>query len=169
VLERPFPVKGADLVVCRFLLTHLSSPAAAIRAWAEMAALGALLVVHETEKLEASDPVLTRYYEMVGQMQRHHGQELNVGTMLDGCFKSSGWSVVHSESVLLEKSAQAMAELHLPNLRTWGKNEFAMQAFDRDEVAALETALGRIASGLQRAEPVRNTARQIVARRDACQ
>lgn len=166
VLQRPFPVAGADLLFCRFLLTHLPQPREAIQAWTEMAAAGALLVVHETETLESAEPALARYYEMVGRMQHHYGQELNVGAMLDGCFQASGWSVIHSEGVLLEKPARAMAELHLPNLRTWGKNEFAVRAFERDEVAELEDALGRIASGEQRAAPVRNTARQMIARRD---
>jgi len=164
VLQHPFPVGGADFLFCRFLLTHLSSPAAALMAWSAMAAPGAFLVIHETEKLETSDPVLSRYYEMVAEMQRHYGQELNVGAILDGCFEASNWNAVHAKSIRLEKPARVMAGLHLPNLRTWGKNEFAARAFDPGEVASLESALGRIASGLQRAASVRNTARQIVAR-----
>jgi len=58
-----------------------------------------------------------------------------------------------------------MAQLHLPNLRTWGRNEFAVQAFDRRELDQLETALDSIASGASEAGLVHNTARQIVAER----
>jgi hypothetical protein len=58
-----------------------------------------------------------------------------------------------------------MAQLHLPNLRTWGSNEYASRAFARDELEELDLALTRIASGAHDAGIVRNAARQIVAER----
>ena len=65
----------------------------------------------------------------------------------------------------MEKPAREMAQLHLPNLRTWSRNEFAAQAFDRQELDELEEALDSIASGATEAGLVRNTGRQIVAQR----
>jgi hypothetical protein len=29
--------------------------------------------------MQSSDPALSRYYELVGEMQKNYGQELNVG------------------------------------------------------------------------------------------
>jgi trans-aconitate 2-methyltransferase len=81
ILELPFPIESADLLFCRFLLTHLRSPASALSAWAQLAVPRAVLVIHETESLNASHPALSRYYELVGEMQRHYGQELNVGAI----------------------------------------------------------------------------------------
>jgi len=165
VLQTPFPVEAPDLFFCRFLLTHLPSPQKALQTWANIATPGGILLIHETEGLESTHPALQRYYELVGEMQRHYGQMLNVGANLDSSFSSSAWKVLCSRSVFLEKSAQDMAQLHLPNLRTWGRNEFAVQAFDRRELDELEGALDRIASGVIDAGVVRNTARQIVAER----
>src|SRR5215469_1581430 len=115
VVELPFPIGSADLLFCRFLLTHLRSPSSALHSWAQLAAPRAILVIHETESLEASDAALDRYYTLVGEMQRHYGQELNVGTILDASFEGAPWKILRSQSVLLEKPARDMAQLHLPN------------------------------------------------------
>jgi trans-aconitate 2-methyltransferase len=165
ILQTPFPVERPDLLLCRFLLTHLSSPQQAFQIWATQSAPRALLLVHETERLESTDPALCRYYELVDQLQQHHGQALNVGALLDTSFAETGWRIRRSESMVLKKTAREMAQLHLPNLRTWGRNEYASKTFDRRELDDLEVALDRIASGAAEAGIVHNTARQIIAER----
>lgn len=125
VLATPFPVSHPDILFCRFLLTHLTAPAAALRTWAGIANTGAVLAIHETETIASEHPVLRRYYEMVDQMQRNYGQELHVGARLEAAFEGTEWSVIHSEGRLIEKPAQAMAQLHLSNLRTWSSNDYA--------------------------------------------
>ena len=122
-------------------------------------------MVHETESLEASHPALRLYYRLLEQLQRHHGQTLQVGAVLENGFAGSGWRLVESQRRLLEKPAGDMAELHLANLRTWRDDEYARRAFDSDEIAALETLLGRIASRRQDGGVVVNAARQIIAQR----
>lgn len=163
VLAKPFPVSHPDLLFCRFLLTHLTDPTAALHTWAGLANTGAMLAIHETESLTSEHPALSRYYEMVGQMQRHYGQELHVGARLDAAFQGTEWRVIHSESRVIEKPAQAMAQLHLSNLRTWSRNDYAKSSFDKSEIAQLDRELETIASAAQDAGAVRNTARQILA------
>ncbi|KAA6459100.1 class I SAM-dependent methyltransferase [Acidobacteria bacterium AB60] len=165
VLKTPFPIEGAECFLCRFLLTHLESPRAALEAWAQAAAPGALLAIHETERISSPHPALGRYYEMVEQMQRHFGQELQVGAALDNAFAGTDWRVRHSESLALHKAAREMAQLHLANLRIWGANDFAKEAFDRTEIQHLERELGRIAGGEQEGGVVCNVARQVIAER----
>jgi SAM-dependent methyltransferase len=166
ILQTPFPVEAPELLLCRFLLTHLPSPQTALTAWAEVAAPHAILLIHETEEIESAHPALHRYYELVGEMQRHYGQALHVGSILESCLAKTAWKVRQSRSLILEKPAREMAQLHLPNMRTWGRNEYAAQAFDRRELDELEMALASVASGVAEAGFVRNTARQIVAERD---
>jgi SAM-dependent methyltransferase len=166
VLTTPFPVDNADFIFCRFLLTHLPSPCAALKSWAHAARLGALIAIHETEALHSTHPALSRYYEMLAQMQKHYGQELNVGALMIDAFPGTGWSLVRSESVVLEKPVRDMAELHVANLRTWRRNDFAVQAFDGYEIDQLESQLGSIASGGAEAGVVYNTAKRIIARRN---
>jgi SAM-dependent methyltransferase len=166
ILQIPFPVEVPDLFLCRFLLTHLPSPQTALRTWSDVAAHQAKLLIHETERLESTHPALHRYYELVGQMQRHFGQTLHVGAILDSRFAGTGWQVEQSRSLVLEKTARDMAQLHLPNLRTWGRNEYAAQSFDRHEPDELEATLDCIASGASDAGIVYNTVKQIVAERE---
>ena len=165
VLTIPFPVIDADFIFCRFLLTHLPSPRTALESWAHAARSGAILAIHETEALHSTHPAFSRYYEMLAQMQKHYGQELNVGAFLDDAFTGTSWRLIRSESVVLKKSARDMAQLHVTNLRTWGGNDFAVQTFDKYEMERLESDLGSIASGSEEADAVCNTARRIIARR----
>jgi SAM-dependent methyltransferase len=166
VLTIPFPVDNADFIFCRFLLTHLPSPRAAIESWAHATRPGAILAIHETEALNSTHSAFSRYYEMVARMQKHYSQELNVGALLNDAFTGSSWCLIRSESVVLEKSARDMAQLHVMNLRTWGVNDFAVHAFDRGEMDQLESELGSIASGGKEAGVVYNTAKRIIARRE---
>ena len=145
-------------------LTHLRSLGEVLAAWAGVAAPRGLLVVHETESLEASHPALRLDYRLLEQLQRHHGQTLQVGAVLENGFAGSGWRLVESQRRLLERPAADMAELHLANLQTWRDDEYARRAFDSDEIAALETSLGRIVSRRDGGVVV-NAARQIIAQR----
>ncbi|HTZ74782.1 MAG TPA: class I SAM-dependent methyltransferase [Candidatus Aquilonibacter sp.] len=155
-----------NAMLCRFLLTHLAAPGEALAAWAEAAAPDAILFIHETESLETQNPTLDRYYELVGRLQQHYGQALYVGGLLEAFVKQSGWRIAESERVTMEKPAQKMAELHLPNLRTWRNDEFAKRSFEAREIDALEEALARLVRGEVDAGTVRNCARQIIARRE---
>lgn len=163
VLQTPFPVFAPDLLLCRFLLTHLALPQKALHTWAQVAAPGGILLIHETEEIDSASPALHRYYELLSQMQRHHGQSLHIGSTLDACLAETEWQVMHSQSLVLEKPAREMARLHLPNLRTWGRSEYASQAFDRGELDELESSLDSIAKGASDAAVVRNVAKQILA------
>jgi trans-aconitate 2-methyltransferase len=165
VVHAPFPVAAPNVMFCRFLLTHLRSPEQALRMWARVAKPDAVLFVHETESLETENRALLRYYELVGRVQRHYGQELNVGALLESAFEDSGWTLGENERRVLKKPAHRMADLHLANLRTWRHDPYASQAFDRAEIESLETALERIARETGGGEIVVNAARQIVAKR----
>ena len=163
VTRAPFPFEAPDLLLCRFLLTHLREPAAALATWGEIAAPGARLLLHETESLASDHPALRRYYELVAALQARHGQALEVGAMLDGSLETTAWRVVESRSLPLEKPAAAMAGLHLANLRTWRQAPHARRAFDPGELDRLDASLERIASGEEAGGVVVNAVRQIVA------
>ena len=165
VVRTPFPVRAPDVMFCRFLLTHLRSLREVLRTWASVASPSALLFVHETESLETDNPKLRRYYDLVEQMQQHYGQTLLVGNILEASFENSGWHLVESRRRVLEKPASDMASLHVANLRTWRHDEYATRTFDAGELNSLEASLVQIASRMEDAGLVVNSARQIVARR----
>src|SRR5512133_2191267 len=162
VTRASFPVRP-ELLLCRFLLTHLRDTDAVLATWASAAASSARLLVHETESLTSAHPAIARYYELVTQLQRHYGQLFDIGARLEGAALRSPWRVVDSRAVLLELPAARMCELHVANLRTWRDDDYARQAFDRVE----QEALAGIVAGTEAAGSVRNVVRQVVAERRA--
>jgi trans-aconitate 2-methyltransferase len=165
VTRAPFPVREVNLLLCRFLLTHLCRPEEVLATWADVAAPGAHLLVHETEHLTAEHPTLRRYYELVGELQKHYSQELNIGRQLEACFAQTRWELIENRAPVLEKSSAEMSELHLANLRTWRSDEYASRHFDPAELDRLERSLERISTGVEDGGRVLNTVRQIIARR----
>lgn len=166
VTTAPFPVRP-DLLLCRFLLTHLRDTDGVLAAWARAAAPSARLLVHETQSLSSDHPAIARYYELVALLQRGYGQVFDIGARLDGALERSPWRVVDSREVALELPVAAMTELHLANLRTWRDDDFAKRTFDRTELDSLEGALERIVTGAEGAGFVTNIVRQVVAERRA--
>lgn len=163
VTRAPFPCAPADVLFCRFLLTHLGDPGAVVRAWATAARPGARLLIQETESLDSDEPALARYYALVGALQTGYGQSLHVGAHLDRHVTGQGWTILASTCVVLEQDPAIMARLHAMNIRTWSQDTMAKRSFDPDEIARVQSDLDAIAAGARPARPVRNGLRQLVA------
>ena len=161
----PLPVAPADLVLARFLLTHLADPGAALRTWSDALAPGGRLLAQESARLSSADPTLTRYYELLAEMQRHHGQQIDVGARLASLAAAvPGATLVHAEVLPLRPPVAAMAALHAMNLRTWRTDDYAATTFDGDELDDLTARLDAIAVGGQ-AAPVEADLAEVVLER----
>jgi SAM-dependent methyltransferase len=163
VTRTPFPVPHADVLLCRYLLTHVASPKRALEAWASVANRGAVLLVQETEYLASDTPALARYYELLAELQRRYGQAMDVGPRVDATLRRGAWRVRMSRVRSLSQDASAMARLHVMNLRTWREDPVAVEAFDRAELLRVEDALAAICDGRIATQPVRQGLREIVA------
>lgn len=162
VTAEDLPVDPADVVHARFLLTHLSAPARVVHRWGRLLRPDGVLILVETARLVSRDPVLGRYYELIADLQQHHGQALDVGARL-GEFAGGapGLRVVHSGLRTWNPPTAAMAGLHVLNLRTWRNDRYAAGAFDPDELDALDDALLDIARG-RPAEPIEQELAEVV-------
>jgi SAM-dependent methyltransferase len=161
----PLPVLSAAVIYSRFLLTHLPDPAAAVRTWAHGLAPGGRLVLEETAALTSEHPGIQRYYDLVEELQAHYGQRFRIGAELGDLARAAGLDVQEAGVALLMLPAPRMATLHALNLRTWGADRFARERFDPAELSRLSATLERIASGEERASPIRSAMGQAVARR----
>jgi trans-aconitate 2-methyltransferase len=139
--------EGADLVYVRFLLTHLARPGSALRRWVSALNPGGRILVQEVSRLVSREPVLARYYELVAELQEHHGQALDIGSRLGELAADSGLEVVHAAPREVRPATAAMAALHVLNLRTWRNDDYARATFDPDELDALDEALSALAHG----------------------
>ena len=112
----------------------------------------------------ASDaPALSRYYELVRELQRRCGQAMDVGARVDAAIRCTAWRVRVSRVRSLSPEARTMARLHVMNLRTWRHDPAAVEAFDPAELLRLEEELSAIADGRVAVPPVRQGLREIVA------
>lgn len=165
VTAGPFPGGGRpDLLYARFLLTHLRDPAGVLAGWATAADQGSALVLEETLAIGSSDPTLGLYYRLVARLQRHYGQDLEIGRVLDRVAAHAGWRIEIDLTRELTLPAARMARLHQLNLARWREDPFARAAFPPDRLAELATALGAIGDGAAGAA-VRHSMRQLVLTR----
>jgi len=158
------PCSQVDLAFCRFLLTHLPEPVAALSNWRGALRPGGLLVLEELERLRSTDPVLSRYYELIEGLQRHHGQQMYIGTHLEGFLQEAGFEVVSSDTLQAGISAASMASLHRPNLENVRKDPWVMNRFEAADLDELADGLARIENESDVRTPLDNTLRQIIAR-----
>jgi trans-aconitate 2-methyltransferase len=158
----PLPIERADFFYCRFLLTHLQDPRRALTTWAEAAAARAALVIEETADMLSPHPAFQQYYQLVGTLQAHYGQQLYIGRALDAALPGSGWGVEISAVRELSLPARRMARLHHMNLVTWKNDPFARATFAPALLAGLGAALEAIATGADEAPDVRHFMRQLV-------
>jgi trans-aconitate 2-methyltransferase len=166
VTQEPLPVDEADLIHARFLLTHLAGTRAAVRRWARSLRPGGRMVLQEVARLVSREPALGRYYELVGELQEHHGQALDVGRRLDriaadATAPAQELDVEHVAVRPWHPPVAAMATLHVLNLHTWRTDPYAVRSFDPDELDALEAALAEIAHG-RPSEPIEQDLAEVV-------
>ena len=153
VTALPGGLPQADLGYSRFLLTHLAAPGAALAGWTAVFRPGARLLLQETAELDSDHPDLARYYELVTELQRRHGQRLNIGrdllTLVDGRL----YDVIDYAVRPLMLPMQGMAQLHAMNLTTWrhdamarifGEQELKRLAHSLDELARDERSPARV-------------------------
>ncbi|HET9656824.1 MAG TPA: class I SAM-dependent methyltransferase [Kineosporiaceae bacterium] len=161
----PLPVPPADLMLCRFLLTHLSAPQTALRSWVAALRPGGVLLAQETARLASPAWQFQRYYELVGAVQRSHGQALEIGARLAGLAAGTGAQVCHVGRRRLVMPAPVMARLHVLNLRTWRDHPVVHALAEPEEVDVLDSWLEAVAVGRVTTPPVDQELTELVLRR----
>jgi ubiquinone/menaquinone biosynthesis C-methylase UbiE len=145
VLSPTYPDGEADLIYCRFLLTHIHRPADVLITSVQHLRSGGRLLIEETAAMSSPVPALSRYYQLVEQLQAHHGQETMIGTKL--VTLAAGISGARTTSVLQEipMAAATMARIHAMNLATWKADPFMLQTHGLSALEDLEAELNAIA------------------------
>jgi trans-aconitate 2-methyltransferase len=146
VLFPPYPDREADLIYSRFLLTHIHRPADVLTTSVQHLRSGGRLLLEETAALSSPVPTLTRYYDLVEQLQAHHGQETFIGQKLAAF--ATGIAGIRATSVLQEipMAAAVMARLHAMNLSTWKADPFMLETHGLHALEDLEGELKAIAA-----------------------
>jgi trans-aconitate 2-methyltransferase len=161
VTRAPLPIAGVDLLYARFLLTHLPHPGRVLAGWAQSAAPHATLLLEETAALTSSHPAMQRYYQLVAQMQRAHGQNMTVGLALEDLAGGTGWDVREARLTSARLPARLMSQIHVMNLRTWKHDRQAAALESPEQLDALDAQLEQLACGRETAGDVACQLKQV--------
>jgi hypothetical protein len=142
---QPLP-EQADLMVARFLLTHLTDPLSALCVWRDSAPL--LLVLEELIGMSADLPVLTRYYELVAKVQHVADQDMHIGQRLSSLVAQAGFGIESHGTYGLQIPVPTMAHLHALNLPVLRRHAVVREQYAAAELDAMQRELEALAEGV---------------------
>ncbi len=141
VTTLPFPVGPADLLFCRYLLTHMREPAAVIARWATQLEPGGLLLMEETEWICVNCDAFATYVGIVEAMLAARSNTLYVGPVLDGLVLPSDLKRRTSDVRRFRVPPHRAAGLFLMNLQTWRHNRFVVESYSPGVIEQLQNDL----------------------------
>ena len=158
----PFPIGPADVIFCRFLLSHLADPARMIAAWSTQLAPGGLLLLDEVESIRTAHPRFAMYIRMVEGLLAHECGTLFVGPVLDAL----------PERKTIRRRSSAVARLPVPdrtaaamfalNLASWREHPWVRAQYAADTLERLAVELEAIAGADDARTSIEWQLRQIV-------
>ena len=152
VTELDFPAPPADLLFCRYLLTHLRNPASLIEGWASEIAADGRLLIQEVESIQTEEETFLEYLEIVEAMLRSKSQELYVGPVLDSMGVFPHLTRIDSAVSAFPVKAAKAAKLFHMNIQVWKQQPFITENYSGEQVGRLQSNLHAIMLA-QRAVP----------------
>ena len=141
VVTDPLPGAPADLVFCRYLLTHLPDPAAVMGAWAAQLAPGGRLLVEEVEEIRTDVEPFRRYLDHVADLLRANGQRLDIGPSLHALAPPPGVARASSKVATLQPIGADVVAMFRPNLATWRDDPAVVARVEPTDLDDLDAAL----------------------------
>ena len=160
----PFPTPPADLMLARFLLSHLEGPEEILRAWSSQLRPGGRILVEEAEVILTDHPTFTTYLSIVEQGLARQNSELYVGQTLARLDLRPALERVASSLVSLEVTDSDAAMMFALNLPTLRQSDAIRGAYEESVFDELQTDLDRLAYSPTDVSRIQWKLRQIVWR-----
>jgi SAM-dependent methyltransferase len=141
VTDIPFPVGPADLLYCRYLLTHLDDPIGVLSRWADQVRAKGFVLLEEVEWIETNVGVLSRYLEIVDEMLRSQSHALYIGSELEHAPVPGGLAKRSSRVGVLPVPPRDAATMFAMNLPTWREHPFVRESVRPEDVDRLQRDL----------------------------
>jgi trans-aconitate 2-methyltransferase len=139
------PIENADVIYCRYLLTHLPNPEALINSWVKYLNIGGSLLIEEVEDIDRDNDLVSRYLTIVENMLHHQGHELNVGRIL-GAIEIANVTPRVSQTQSVDIDLQDAAKLFHMNIQSWKHQPFIHENYATGEIEALQAELNDCAN-----------------------
>jgi trans-aconitate 2-methyltransferase len=140
VCSVPFPTGPADMIFCRFLVTHLADPANARAKWAAQLNPGGLLMMEEVERINTGHPVLRTYVGIVEAMLQSQSNTLYAGPLIAALDTPQGLQHVASEVRRVAVINSDAANLFRFNLQVWKDHNFIRENYTGKTIRDLDSA-----------------------------
>jgi trans-aconitate 2-methyltransferase len=161
----PFPTGLADMIFCRFLVTHLSDPADALAKWAAQLNHGGLLMMEEVERINTGHPVLRTYVGIVEAMLQSQSNTLYAGPLIAELDRPQGLQHVASEVRRVAVANADAADLFRLNMQVWKEHAFIRENYSEKTIRDLDRALEAIARERGTTSDIEWSMRQVILRR----
>ncbi len=145
VTRIPFPAGPADVMYCRFLLTHLRNPETVVSNWITQLAPQGVLLVEENEWIHTSNRVLAVYLEIVEAMLKNQSGNLYVGPVLNRLGDADALKVRASTVKQVPVATQRAAAMFSLNIETWKHQPFVVENYSPSLLADLQKDLQNLA------------------------
>ena len=146
VTSVPFPTPRAELLHCRFLLSHLADPPATLAAWATQLAPGGRLLVTEVDAIRTRHPTFVAYLEIVDGLLASTSARLYVGRTLDAVPDGGAHRRRTSRVATLAVPNRRAAAMFALNLPSWRDEPSVRSRYDDATLARIATELDAIAA-----------------------
>lgn len=141
VQATPFPGSHADLIFCRFLLSHLPKPLRCIDRWGTQLEPFGLLVLEEVEAIETSEQAFANYLHIVESMLASQQTALFVGPVLESLPEPSRLRKRLSRAQRFAVSNRDAATMFSMNVPNWKDRPFVRESFGDASIQRLEDQL----------------------------
>jgi len=135
------PGEPCDLIYCRYLLTHLSQPLAALESWAQRLRPRGLIAIEENDWIQTDEPALAKYLSIVGAMLADTGRQLYLGPQLDSLEFSDSLRKIHSDLKRVRVSTRDAARMFAMNLEIWRHQAYIERNHTAEEMNRLAADL----------------------------
>ena len=126
----PFPLPPADLIFCRFLVTHLPTPDQTLARWAsQLSPEACALLLEEVHWIHTSNPVLDSYLSALDRVMDAMGVALYTGARLPELIKSTPLKIIADNTRHLAVSNSDAAAMFSMNIRSWGTSHPALSLY----------------------------------------
>lgn len=157
----PLPTDLADLLYCRFLLTHLQYPQLIIERWATQLQPGGLLLMEEVEWIYTQHELFAHYLQIVADMLTHQANSLYIGPELETLAKNSSFRQRLSRVQRIKVTTVQAATMFWMNIQSWKHQPFIQQHYPPDLIARMEKDLRELAQTASRDDEIEWGMRQL--------
>ena len=165
ITRMPLPMAPADVIYCRFLLTHMNEPTRLLADWATQLRPGGRLLAEEVEAVRTRNSVFAFYVDTVAAMLRAQGHELYIGRALHLLTEPDGLRRRNSDVVQVGLTRPQAARLFHMNIQVWRHTEFIQTHYPTDMIDELVRDLDALTRANTERTDIVWTMRQIVYER----